>query len=149
MTFPNNILVLDPGVKVERATKRSACFDLYNQNAGDTPLKPHESMSFRVGIMWREEVIKNGGGPGTYVAYIYSRSGLSLRGIIVANAPGVIDEDYPGEWKVILHNLTDSVVPIKFGDKIAQCQITMVPAHTLLVPAADVTRSGGFGSTGI
>ena len=43
--------------------------------------------------------------PNGFGAMICSRSGLAAKnGIQVLNAPGIIDTDYRGEIKVILHN---------------------------------------------
>jgi len=41
-------------------------------------------------------------------------------GITLANSPGIIDEDYRGEIKLILLNLKDEDVKIPKGTKIAQ-----------------------------
>jgi dUTP pyrophosphatase len=58
--------------------------------------------------------------PENYYAQIVSRSGLALKGLIVLNSPGIIDNDYKGEIKVILMNLYPKKVIIEDGDRIAQ-----------------------------
>lgn len=88
---------------------------------------------------------------------ICSRSGLAVKGVSVANAPGIIDLDYEGEIKVILQMSTD-INPYPFGrqidlgTRIAQA----VPAAGMLLayrPSDCVTTTarsvGGFGSTGL
>lgn len=83
---------------------------------------------------------------------VRSRSGLTLKqGLIVANAPGTIDADYPGEWAVILQNTSRSAVSIAHGDRIAQ--LVLAQAHQLdWIPGSvsqTTDRGGGFGSTGV
>lgn len=100
---------------------------------------------------------------------IRSRSGLSLKGIVVANSPGTVDSDFRGIVKVILSN-TNPIwqrsglmkyggppVPqqpkfvIKKGDRIAQAVFAWVPQLTMTqVDSLDQTErgAGGFGSTG-
>lgn len=51
--------------------------------------------------------------PPNTVGMICSRSGLTKRKIIVANAPGIIDAGYTGEIGVLLTNLGDDLVTIK------------------------------------
>ncbi len=55
-----------------------------------------------------------------YHLEILSRSGMATSGIIVTNAPGIIDSDYRGEIKVLLTNLSNNPYTIMHGDKIAQ-----------------------------
>ena len=83
---------------------------------------------------------------------IYSRSGLALNGVVVANSPGKIDSDYRGEIKVILHNnRAAQVVGIEAGDSIAQLELA--PTYTLefeeTTDLSDTERGEkGLGSTG-
>jgi len=90
--------------------------------------------------------------PEGYEMQVRSRSGLALKqGLIVLNAPGTIDSDYPGEWAVILANTSKDPVTIKHGDRIAQ--LVLAPVYRLewkegqVAPVGD--RTGGFGSTGV
>jgi dUTP pyrophosphatase len=54
-------------------------------------------------------------------AFVCSRSGLALNhGVIVLNAPGVIDADYRGEISVTLINHGSAPVMVNPGDRIAQ-----------------------------
>jgi dUTP pyrophosphatase len=91
--------------------------------------------------------------PQGYEAQIRPRSGLSLKtGLSIPNSPGTIDSDYRGEIKVIVANLSNEIVEINHGDRIAQ----MVLAKYERVNWTDVDNigstergTGGFGSTGV
>tara|TARA_R100000951_G_scaffold31124_1_gene26715 strand:- start:7044 stop:7475 length:432 start_codon:yes stop_codon:yes gene_type:complete len=90
--------------------------------------------------------------PDGWKGEIYSRSGLTSKGVVVANSPGKIDSDYRGEIKVLLRNnrVTD-LVGIKKGDRIAQFEIN--PVHHIYFEESenlDFSTRGdqGFGSTG-
>lgn len=90
--------------------------------------------------------------PEGFECQVRSRSGLAVKGIIVANAPGTIDADYRGELKVILMNLSDSPFHIQKGDRVAQLVIAhCVQAENREVGNLDETErgTGGFGSTGL
>lgn len=87
--------------------------------------------------------------PPGHAALIWDRSGMGKKGITVFG--GVIDEDYRGEWKVMLFNSRNSHYEIQAGDRIAQFvlqevkQIPVVQAEEL-----SYTDRGeqGFSSTG-
>lgn len=86
-------------------------------------------------------------------AQIRPRSGLAInQGITCLNSPGTIDADYRGEIKIILINLSNEVVKISNGDRIAQMvfqkveHIDFIEIETL----NDTKRGiGGFGHTGL
>ena len=87
---------------------------------------------------------------GNYGA-VCSRSGLALRGIVVNNAPGIIDSNYRGEVKVILYNQTNNAFRVRVGDRVAQLIICSYLAPEIrCVSVLDDTERGihGFGSTG-
>ena len=93
--------------------------------------------------------------PKGHVGLVFSRSGMALNGVMVANGVGVIDEDYRGELKVMLRFLSSSSLAkreIKPGDRIAQLVIVKLPdIRPVLVESLDETErgEGGFGSTGV
>jgi dUTP pyrophosphatase len=91
--------------------------------------------------------------PRGYEAQIRPRSGLSLKtGLSIPNSPGTIDSDYRGEIKVIVANLSNEIIEIKDGDRIAQMVIAKYEQIEWQVVAnLDETDrgSGGFGSTGV
>lgn len=96
--------------------------------------------------------------PPGFEAQVRPRSGLALReGLTLLNAPGTIDEDYRGEIKVILVNLSAETRTVAPGDRIAQLVIARVArADWDLVAVAPVEGealwtergAGGFGHTG-
>lgn len=88
---------------------------------------------------------------GTF-GMVVSRSGLASKGIVVNNAPGIIDCNYRGNCGVILRNQTDDIFNISKGDRIAQ--LLVMPYFNVdwdEVPELDETSrgTGGFGSSGI
>ena len=94
--------------------------------------------------------------PG-YEAQIRLRSSWGLKGLIIPNAPGTIDEDYRGEIKVMMHNLTPLPININKGERIAQviCARSYCPKIYIMdsdewnSPLNSTLRGeGGFGSTG-
>ena len=80
------------------------------------------------------------------------RSGLALEhGVTLLNAPGLIDPNYRGEIKVILHNTGEKRYTIEIGDRIAQ--LLLVPYWSPELYAVDklddtARGSDGFGSSG-
>lgn len=90
--------------------------------------------------------------PANTFAMIASRSGLSIKGIVVQNAPGIIDQTYRGEWGVILHNYGENPFKINIGDRIAQCVLMSYNTMEFKeVDTLDETSRGsnGFGSSGV
>lgn len=90
--------------------------------------------------------------PEGFEGQVRPRSGLAVKhGISMVNTPGTIDSDYRGEIKVLLINLSDSVVQLEKGERIAQLVICPVArAEIVVVEQLDETErgAGGFGSTG-
>lgn len=89
--------------------------------------------------------------PRGFELQVRSRSGMSINGITVANAPGTIDSDYRGEIKVIIHNGSTRPFQVNAGDRVAQivlCPIARV--NWYITDELDSTDrgEGGFGSTG-
>ncbi|MEL6412961.1 MAG: dUTP diphosphatase, partial [Bacteroidota bacterium] len=91
--------------------------------------------------------------PSGYEAQIRPRSGWALKhGITVLNSPGTIDEDYRGEIKVLLINLSDQDFVVQDGERIAQL---VVASYTRISWDPEVSLDntargqGGYGSTGI
>ena len=91
--------------------------------------------------------------PARHEGQVRPRSGLAVKsGITVLNAPGTIDEDYRGEVKVPLINLSDVDFVIEHGMRIAQLVIAPV-ARVIVLETEELTDTdrgaGGFGSTGV
>jgi dUTP pyrophosphatase len=90
--------------------------------------------------------------PIDFELIVTPRSGLSVKGITVANSPGTIDADYRGVIGVILRNDSTVAFTVTHGDRIAQCKLKRVePTDWIKVDKlSDTARgSGGFGSTGV
>lgn len=133
-----------------KATVGAACYDLF------------ASDSVCIDDMRTFKVIGTGIAielPPGYVGLVCSRSGLAAKdGVFVLNAPGVIDEDYRGEIKVILGRLaytpqwpSPNYILVEPGMRIAQLMI--VPVTQLAVEeVTELTTTargqGGLGSTG-
>jgi dUTP pyrophosphatase len=91
--------------------------------------------------------------PEGHVGMVCSRSGLAAQGVIVANAPGIIDPGYRGELKVILANIGHGdTFTVRAGDRVAQLVIVPAPALEAVTvgefPERTDRGTGGLGSTG-
>lgn len=85
----------------------------------------------------------------TYEATIRPKSGLSSKGLYVAL--GTIDNEYTGELKVVLINLTNEIMKFKQGQKIAQLVMQKVYLPEVIeVEELKITdrNEKGFGSSG-
>ncbi|MBI1968460.1 dUTP diphosphatase [Candidatus Woesearchaeota archaeon] len=88
--------------------------------------------------------------PSGYVGLIWDRSGLAAKHGIKSMG-GVIDANYRGEIKVILHNLSDTPFTVEKGMRIAQLLIQPIEKKKIVeVEELDATERAeqGFGSTG-
>ena len=123
-----------------RATRGSACFDLAAAEAVE--LARGRVTLVRTGLRVRCP-------PGTFLE-VRPRSGLSARGVLMANAPGTVDRDFSGEVRVPLTFLLDGTYAIHVGDRIAQVRLVAeLPTAFRAGKVHPVAgRSGGFGSTG-
>lgn len=89
--------------------------------------------------------------PSGYVGLIWDRSGIASKHGLKTMA-GVIDSNYRGEIKILLHNLSNIEFKVEKGMRIAQMLIQPVESkEIILVEDLDETNrnSAGFGSTGI
>jgi dUTP pyrophosphatase len=134
-----------------RATAGAACFDLYaDEQQWLDDMRTRRTVGTGIAIEL----------PPGHVGLVCSRSGLAAKeGIQVLNAPGVIDEDYRGELKVILARLPFSpqwpspdIIMIESGMRIAQLMILPLPQLTV-EEVTDLTTTergdSGLGSTGV
>lgn len=124
------------------ATKGSACFDL--RTCEDFVLGNGRFHKVRTGLIF--EIPK-----GWHIK-LYNRSGIAVKGIIIPNAPGIIDSDYRGEIMVMLYGLFMRKQEIfQIGNRIAQGELIKgEPVEFRVVSKLSDTErgSGGFGSTG-
>lgn len=85
--------------------------------------------------------------PDGFQMNIYSRSGLTLKnGVVVKNAPAVVDSDYTDETFVILYNSSEEVFVVEHGMRIAQAALN--PVYRVDLESLG-SRNGGFGSTNL
>lgn len=126
-------------------THSSAGLDVRANLDENITLKPFERALVKTGIFM--EI------PDGYECQVRPRSGLALKkGITVLNTPGTIDADYRGEVGVILINLSNEIVVIEDGERIAQLVFAQVE-QAQWVESVELTETkrgaGGFGSTGV
>ncbi len=89
--------------------------------------------------------------PDGYEAQLRVRSSVAFRkGLVLPNAPGTIDADYPDEWLVMMKNDSTSVVIIEHGERIAQVVLNRFEVLDWSAGSVGVStdREGGVGSTG-
>ncbi len=124
-------------------TEGSSGFDLHAVE--EVMIKPHGVGLVKIGICLSLEV--------GYELQVRTRSGLALNHqVMVLNSPGTVDNDYRGEIKVILANLSDKDFKVQVGDRIAQGVVQKTyKAEFIECEQLDETLrgSGGFGSTGV
>lgn len=89
--------------------------------------------------------------PLGFEAQVRIRSSIAFRrGLILPNAPGTIDADYPDEWLVMVKNDSSQTAVIEHGERIAQVILSRFEGlewtHGTVRISTD--RKGGFGSTG-
>lgn len=128
---------------LEPKTDGSAGIDL--QSSEEIVIPPEERRIVSTGL--KIEL------PKSFVAEVCSRSGLSANyGIMVLNAPGIIDSDYRNEIKVILYNTSKVSFKVSKGFRVAQMLIHKLPEVTF-IEDENLSKTerdlGGLGSTGL
>lgn len=125
----------------------SAGHDLCALIKNPVTLKPNESILISTGVrVWLRDPELCG--------FVYPRSGLGCKGVVLKNLVGVIDSDYQGEIKVCLWNTSNSKVVIDPLERVAQYVIQRVVASkekfNEVERFSDETVRGdkGFGSSG-
>ena len=122
-----------------RGTAGSAGFDLYATDEHVIPIGARIPLPTDVAMAI----------PHGFVGILKSRSSMACR--YLSTEAGVIDSDFRGNIKVLLHNHGTENVVVHKGDKIAQMIILPIPSFELMeTDALDATERGedGFGSTG-
>lgn len=128
------------------ATEGSAAIDL--RAAIDFPmtLYPQDTAIIPTGIACAL--------PANQALILAPRSGMGVKGLILANTIGLIDSDYRGEIKVALwyRKMEGPAITVQPKDRIAQAFIVNIgsPHEVEIVDSLDDTErgAGGFGSTG-
>lgn len=141
-------------IKIKRLNKRakiptfgtefSAGADLYCAEEHEISVCSGQKCSIGTGISM--EI------PEGYVGLVFARSGLACKnGLRLCNSVGVIDADYRGEIKVVLHNDSEYVREIKPGERVAQMIVMPYPKVSFIEveELSDTVRGeSGFGGTG-
>jgi dUTP pyrophosphatase len=90
--------------------------------------------------------------PAGVAGLVTPRSGLAVEhGLTLLNAPGLIDPNYRGELRVVMHNSGEHRYTVELGDRIAQLLLVPYWAPELeVVDELSATERGtaGFGSSG-
>lgn len=134
------VKLLHPYAKMPTKAYCSAGYDLYSPR--EISILPGLRTLVALGIATEM--------PHGYFGKIFGRSGLaSKQGISVLG--GVIDNDYRGEWKVVLLNTSNKELFTGAGSRIAQ--VVFMPYGHFQVNEVDELQGSergdaGFGSTG-
>jgi dUTP pyrophosphatase len=141
MSIPVKIKLLTSTAKVPvRGTERATGYDIF----ADTVVDLGDRISVGTGIAVEPL-------PGWYTEVV-SRSSIHKKGLSLANAVAVIDEDYRGEIKLLFYKIDkEDYIGIQEGERIAQ--MILRPKYEINfqeVQELDLTTRGenGFGSTG-
>ncbi len=139
-----NIRRLDSTIALPTyGTSEAAGFDLAAAHDVDVP--PRQIVLVRTGLVIEVP-------PGHFLAILARSSTPLKRGLVVPNGVGVVDPDYCGphdEVMIQTLNITDSVVHVKKGDRLAQGIVLASPRVTWReVTEIRETTRGGFGATG-
>jgi dTMP kinase len=87
--------------------------------------------------------------PYGYAGLIWDKSGLATQGITTMG--GVIDTGYRGEIKVVVKNLSEDIINIEPGQKIAQIiiqKIELLEPEESIIEDQTQRQHGAFGSSG-
>jgi len=132
-------------------TKRDSGFDLFVPETVTIPAGKIQLINMGVKCAVTKKICICGSVvPSPY--YLYSRSSVSKRGIILVNSAGIIDCGYRGPLMAAFYNTTDNPVTIEAGDRIVQICMPDLSYNfdVELVDNLDETErgEGGLGSTG-
>ena len=136
----------DSAIEPTKGSEKAAGYDLYaNINGNDSiTINPGETVVIGTGLSFEL--------PDNTFAAIFARSGLATKsGLAPANKVGVCDSDYRGEYKIALHNHSNTPVTVHNGDRIAQMVVMpFIPVELEEGKLSETARgAGGFGSTGV
>ena len=138
------IKLLDPTLPLPEYHSTGACaFDIYARETTVVPAGKlaHIPTNLVIGV------------PKGYVLFLSLRSSSPKKfGLLVPNAPGIIDQDYCGptdEIKIAAVNFTDKDVTIERGVRFAQGTFVKIDRAEWQERAEiSATDRGSFGSTG-
>jgi dUTP pyrophosphatase len=134
-----SVKLLHPAAKLPTRSYHSAGYDLYACEEIDC--KPGSVTMVPIGIATSF--------PAGHAALVWDRSGMGKKGLTVFG--GVIDEDYRGQWFVMLYNSTSDVYEVHIGDRVAQFvlqEVKQVPIAVAEELTDTLRGENGFSSTG-
>ena len=137
----------DGAILPARATEGSFGYDLATME--ETVVGEHQTTIVSCGFKLARDLPHDDS--GGLAMLILPRSSLPLQhGLILPNAPGLVDADYAGPIGIIVHNLRSEPVTLAAGTRIAQAVFIEVkfPEVREVTEADPTRRRGGFGSTG-
>ena len=127
-------------VSFKQRAEGNAGFDLYATEEGSIAPGQREAVPVGISTSFSPE----------YYMRVAPRSGLAVKSGVNVLA-GVIDSSYRGEWKVVLHNTSNTYFHFEIGDRIAQAipeKISTEEFEFVDSLLATERGTGGFGSTG-
>ncbi len=123
-----------------RATEKSAGADLCACLDAPVTIQPGETVMIPLGVSCQPT-------ESNVALLVFPRSGLSTKhGITLANAVGVVDSDYRGEWFVPLYNISKESFVVEHGMRIAQ--LVVVPVLFPEIAETDAVNTTGRGTAG-
>ena len=136
---------LNPNAHIPtKGSDKAAGYDLYACIEEAIEIQPQKMAKIGTGIAITP--------PEGYFGAIFARSGLSTkRGLRPANCVGACDEDYTGEYIVVLYNDSNTIQTVEPGERIAQLVfLPYISVNMIEVDELEETErgDGGFGSTG-
>lgn len=142
---PVKVKKLDSKAKLpEFAHVEDACADIFACLEDPMVIEPGETKIVPTGLSMAPAQ--------NWEILVRSRSGLSTKGVTVANSPGTIDPNYRGAVGVVLRNSGQSAFVVQHGMKIAQIAVRPIfrPLFEEVQELSSTARgAGGFGSTGL
>ena len=136
---------LNPNAHIPTAgSDKAAGYDLYACIEEAIEIQPQKMVKIGTGIAVTP--------PEGYFGAIFARSGLSTkRGLRPANCVGACDEDYTGEYIVVLYNDSNTIQTVEPGERIAQLVfLPYISVNMIEVDELEETErgDGGFGHSG-
>lgn len=136
--------VTKTAIMPKRANRFAAGYDLFVDTESPVTIQPGDVYMFSTGIAVQM--------PPYCYAEVFSRSGISARrGLVIATGVSVIDNDYRGDIRLPIRNLSNEPQTIEPHERVAQLVFIKGEQFTLeVVNQLDDTERGssGFGSTG-
>lgn len=131
--------------QLTQGTAYSAGYDL--RVSESATVHPGKAQLIKTGVF----IDLSESGSEQLTAFLFPRSSIYKLGVMVANGVGVIDNDYRGEIRIPVVNVTDKPVTIETGAALAQL-VFMECVSVQFTEMHELSESergeGGFGSTG-